>query len=97
MLKRTPSGAPVSIRRHRGGVTLLALHLVAQLTALLFPIASHFEAAPGGTFPEVLGLSRPEQLKWFVGLLVASEALFFAGVYTLGADWWGRFRALFRN
>ncbi|MGB5548434.1 MAG: hypothetical protein WBM74_17785 [Polyangiales bacterium] len=97
VLKRTPSGAPVSIRRHRGGVTLLALHLVAQLTALLFPIASHFEAAPGGTFPEVLGLSRPEQLKWFVGLLVASEALFFAGVYTLGADWWGRFRALFRN
>jgi hypothetical protein len=30
-----------------------------------------------------------------VGLLVGGEALFFAGVYTLGADWWGRFRNLF--
>jgi hypothetical protein len=97
VLKRTPSGKPVSLRRHRVGVSLLAVHVVAQFLALVFPIASHFETAADGTFPTVLGLSRPEQLTWFVGLLVASEALFFAGVYTLGADWWGRFRALFRN
>jgi hypothetical protein len=43
----------------------------------------------------VLGLARDEQLKWFVALLAVSELLFFAGVYTLGEDWWGRFRALF--
>ena len=97
VLKRTPSGDPVSLRRHRVGVSFLALHVAVQFLALVFPIASHFGVTAEGTFPTVLGLSRPEQLKWFVGLLVAAEALFFAGVYTLGADWWGRFRALFRN
>jgi hypothetical protein len=97
VLKRTPSGEPVSLQRHGAGVSLLALHVAAQFLALVFPIAAHFGTAADGTFPTVLGLSRPEQLNWFVGLLVASEALFFAGVYTLGADWWGRFRALFRS
>jgi len=97
VLKRTPSGEPVSLRRHRVGGSLLALHVAAQFLALVFPIAAHFGTAADGTFPTVLGLHRPEQLNWFVGLLVASEALFFAGVYTLGADWWGRFRALFRS
>ncbi|MDH3652728.1 MAG: hypothetical protein OEN21_00520 [Myxococcales bacterium] len=97
LLKRTPSGQPVSLRRHRVGVTLLVLHVVAQFAALVFPIASHYSVATDGTFPTVLGLGRAEQLKWFVGLLVAAEALFFAGVYALGADWWGRFRALFRS
>jgi hypothetical protein len=29
--------------------------------------------------------------------LVTSELLFFAGAYTLGADWWGRFQALFTS
>jgi len=97
VLKRTPSGEPLSLRRHKVGVSLLAVHVVAQFLALVLPIASHFESAADGAFPTVLGLSRPEQLRWFVGLLVASEALFFAGVYTLGADWWGRFRALFKS
>jgi len=97
VLKRTPSGEPVSLRRHGVGVSLLALHVAAQFLALVLPIAAHFGTAADETFPTVLGLSRPEQLNWFVGLLVASEALFFAGVYTLGADWWGRFSALFRN
>jgi hypothetical protein len=97
VLKRTPSGEPVSRRRHRIGASLLALHVVAQFTALVFPIASHYGVVADGTFPTVLGLERDDQLTWFVGLLVASEALFFAGVYTLGADWWGRFQALFRS
>jgi hypothetical protein len=96
VLKRKPSGDPVSHRRHRVGSTLLALHVLVQFAALVFPIASHYGVVAEGTFPTVLGLNHEEQLKWFVGLLVASELLFFAGVYTLGADWWGRFRALFR-
>jgi hypothetical protein len=96
-LKRTPSGKPVSRRRHRVGVSLLALHVVAQFAALVFPIASHYGVAAEGTFPTVLGLGHAQQLKGFVGLLIAAEALFFAGAYTLGADWWGRFRALFRR
>jgi len=97
VLKRTPSGEPISHRRHRIGSTLLALHVVAQFTALVFPIASHYGVTSDGTFPTVLGLAREQQLKWFVGLLVASEALFFTGVYTLGADWWGNFRTLFKK
>lgn len=96
-LKRTPSGKPVSLRRHRVGVSFLALHVVAQFAALVFPIASHYGVAAEGSFPTVFGLGHAEQLKWFVGLLVAAEALFFAGVYTLGADWWGRFRTLFHQ
>lgn len=96
-LKRTPSGEPVSRRRHRVGVSLLFFFVVAQFLALVFPIASHYRLAADGTFPTVLGLPRPDQFRWFVGLLVAAEALFFAGVYTLGSDWWGRFRALFRS
>ena len=67
------------------------------LAALVFPIASHYGVATDGTFPAVLGLAREEQLKWFVALLATSEILFFAGVYTLGEDWWERFRELFRN
>ena len=94
-LKRTPSGEPVSHRRHRVGSTLLLLHVATQFAAVVFPIASHYGAVAEGAFPKVLGFGREEQLKWFVGLLVASEVLFFAGVYTLGADWWGRFQSLF--
>jgi len=97
VLKRMPSGEPVSHRRHRVGASLLALHVVAQFAALVFPIASHYGVATDGTFPMVLGLAREDQLKWFVALLAASELLFFAGVYTLGEDWWGNFRDLFRN
>jgi len=97
VLKRTPSGEPVSHRRHQAGASLLALHVVAQFGALVFPIASHYGVTTDGTFPMVLGLPREEQLKWFVALLATSEILFFAGVYTLGEDWWERFRDLFRN
>jgi hypothetical protein len=95
-LKRTPSGEPITRRRHGVGASLLALHVAVQLAALVFPIASHYGVVADGTFPTVLGLGREDQLKWFVGLLATSELLFFAGVYTLGADWWGRFRELFR-
>lgn len=94
-LKRTPSGEPVSHRRHRAGSTLVLLHVATQFAAVLFPIAAHCGAVAEGAFPTVLGLAREEQLRWFLGLLVASEALFFAGVYTLGSDWWGRFQSLF--
>lgn len=94
-LKRTPSGEPISQRRHRLGCTMLALHVLAQFAALVFPIASHYGVAADGVFPEVLGLGRADQLRWFLGLLIAAEALFFVGVYTLGEDWWGAFRALF--
>jgi len=97
VLKRTPSGEPVSHRRHRVGASLLALHVVAQFAALVFPIASHYGVATDGTFPLVLGLAREDQSKWFVGLLASSELFFFAGVYALGADWWERFRELLQN
>ena len=77
------------------GCTLIALHVVLQFAAIAFPIVSHYGVVTEGTFPEVLGLGREQQLAWFVGLLAAAEVLFFAGVYALGADWWARFRALF--
>jgi hypothetical protein len=96
-LKRVPTGKSISHRRHRTGCALLALHVALQFAALVFPIASHYGVVADGTFPEVLGLNRDEQLRWFVGLLAAAEIVFFAGVYTLGADWWGRFRALFEK
>jgi hypothetical protein len=94
MLKRAAPGEPISQRRHRMGCTLLALHVVLQFAAIAFPIASLYGVATEGVFPEVLGLRREQQLVWFVSLLGAAEVLFFAGVYTLGADWWSRFRAL---
>lgn len=97
LFKRVPSGEPISRRRHRLGCALLALNVLLQFAALVFPIASHYGIATDGTFPEVLGLGRDEQLQWFVGLLAAAEVFFFAGVYALGADWWARFRALFRS
>jgi len=93
--KRTPRGERISRTRHRAAVTFLILYLVAQGAALMLPIAAHYGSTGHGAFPEVLGLDRDEQLRWFVGLLVTAEALFFAGVYTFGADWWGRFRDLF--
>ena len=93
--KRTPRGERISRTRHRAAVTFLILYLVAQCAALMLPIAALYGTSAPGTFPEVLGLGRDEQLRWFVGLLVTAEVLFFAGVYTFGADWWGRFRDLF--
>jgi hypothetical protein len=96
VLKRTPSGESISQRRHRVGASFLAVHVVVQLAALVFPLASHYGIVAEGTFPTVLGLGHEDQLKWFVGLVASSELLFFAGVYTLGADWWGRFRELFQ-
>ena len=95
LFKRVPSGQPISEGRHRFGCALLALNVLLQFAALIFPIASHYGVATDGTFPEVFGLGHAEQLQWFVGLLAASEVFFFAGVYALGADWWARFRSLF--
>lgn len=94
-LKRTPPGGRISVTRHRVAITFLVLYLVAQVAAVMLPIAAHYGSTRHGAFPEVLGLDRDEQLRWFVGLLVTAEVLFFAGVYTFGADWWGRFRDLF--
>ena len=93
----TPSGQPISRRRHRAGCTLLALNVVLQFAALVFPVASHYGVSTEGTFPEVLGLGREEQLRWFVGLLAAAEVMFFAGLYALGGDWWDRFQSLFET
>lgn len=61
----------------------------------MLPIAAHYGSTGHGAFPGVLGLDHDEQLRWFVGLLVTAEALFFAGGHTFGADWWARFRELF--
>ena len=97
MLKRPVRGEKISERRHRTGCTLLAGHVVVGFAALVLPIASHVGVAAEGTFPTVMGLGRDEQLEWFIALLIVSELLFYAGVYALGADWWGRFRALFRT
>mgnify|MGYP001825225974 FL=1 len=96
-LKRPPPGEAISLRRHRTGCALFVTHVVLGFVALVLPIASHYGVANDGTFPTVFGLDREQQLQWFVGLLIGSELLFYAGVYTLGADWWGRFRALFRT
>lgn len=95
VMKRTPSGEPISQRRFRVGCTLLAFHVALQFAALVFPVASHYGVSVQGAFPEVLGLGREDQLGWFVGLLAAAEVLFFAGLYTLGGDWWDRFQSLF--
>lgn len=94
-LKRTPPGDRISLKRHRVAIALLVVHVFAQVAALSLPIAAHYGSTSQGSFPEVLGLGRDEQLRWFIGLLATAEVLFFAGVYTFGADWWGRFRALF--
>jgi len=96
-LKRPPPGEAISAKRHRAGCTILGIHVALGFAALVFPLASHYGVAAEGTFPAVLGLNRDQQLTWFVGLLVTGELLFFVGVYTLGEDWWGRFRALFRR
>ncbi len=95
VLKRTPPGERISLRRHRVASALLVFHVFAQVAALSLPITAHYGSASQGSFPEVLGLGRDEQLRWFIGLLATAEVLFFAGIYTFGADWWGRFRALF--
>jgi len=94
-LKRTPPGDRISLRRHRVAIALLVLHVAAQIAAVMLPIMAHYGATSQGSFPKVLGLDRDQQLRWFVGLWVTAEWLFFAGVYTFGADWWGKFRALF--
>jgi hypothetical protein len=95
MLKRPAPGEQISQRRHRVGSILFAAHVALGFAALIFPIASHLGVATAGTFPTVLGLDRDQQLKWFLGLLIGSEVLFWIGVYALGAGWWERFRALF--
>jgi hypothetical protein len=94
-LKRTPPGERISLKRHRVAIALLVLHVFAQVAAVMLPIIAHYGSTSLGSFPEVLGLDRGDQLRWFVGLLATAEVLFFAGIYTFGADWWGRFRALF--
>jgi len=71
--------------------------IIALVATVAFPIASHYGVIADGTSPPVLGLDHEHQLKWFLGLLATSELLFFAGVYTLGEDWWGRFRELFQG
>ena len=57
LLKRTPSGQPVSLRRHHVGV----VHFSSCTSWLSsrrwsFPIASHYGVAANATFPTVLGL-----------------------------------------
>jgi len=71
---------PVSRTRHRAGV------------AVLFSSFLPYFAAEAGL---LAGCPRAHQAAWTIGLLLASDLLFIAGLFVLGGDFWERLKKLF--
>ncbi len=86
---------PVGRARHRIGIMLICTNVVT-LYVLMFYAWIALELSLGAEpVLEVWGLSIEQQKSMVFWLFLVGEFSFLVGIYTLGAEWWGRFRALF--
>ena len=87
--------AEVGRTRHRFGIVLLCMNVVTLYVMMIYAWTALELAKAEEPILEVWGMSIAQQSSVVFWLFLIGELSFLAAIYVLGADWWGRFRALF--
>lgn len=81
--------------RHRIGVVLLCTNVMMTYIIMLFAWSGFAATTVKIPLPAVWGLDYDQQASMVLWLFLIGEISFLIAIWTLGADWWGRFRDLF--
>lgn len=84
----------ISRTRHRIGIVLLCTSVVTTSTVMVYAWSA-FDAARADPAATVWGLDITGQSSMVFWLFLIGELCFLIAIYTLGGDWWERFRGLF--
>lgn len=87
--------ARVDRTRHRIGVALLCTSVMTTYIILIFAWSGFAATTVENPLPAVWGLEYEQQASMVLWLYLSGEISFLIAIWTLGADWWGRFRDLF--
>ena len=87
--------APVGRARHSIGIVLLCTNLVTTYTLMVYAWTGFEATTVDQPLPVIWGLEYAQQASLVFWLFLIGELSFLIAIYVLGADWWGRFRALF--
>ena len=94
---KTSYTGPVSPTRHYIGIVLLCTNVITTYLMVLYAYDAFAATTTEDPIPRVWGLDFTEQSSLFFNLFLIGEVSFLIAIYVLGADWWERFRALFRK
>ena len=86
---------PVGRTRHRIGIALLCMNLVTTIILMLYAWTGFSATTAEDPLPAIWGLDFAQQASLVFWLFLIGELSFIVALYTLGADWWDRFRDLF--
>ena len=81
--------------RHRIGIVLLCTSVMTTYIILLFAWTGFAATTVENPLPSVWGLDYDQQASLVLYLFLIGEISFLVAIWTLGADWWGRFRNIF--
>ena len=87
--------AEVGRTRHAIGIVLLLANVVILYFMMAYAWTALELSAAEEPILEVWGMGVEEQASMVFWLFLIGELSFLSALYVLGADWWGRFRALF--
>ena len=87
--------APVGQTRHRIGIVLLLANIVTTYVMMIYAWDAFAIATAEGVAAPVWGLNLEDQGDLVFTLFLIGEISFLIAIYTLGADWWGKFRRIF--
>ena len=87
--------AHVDRTRHRIGVVLLCISAMTTYILMAFALTGFAATTVENPLPAVWGLDYDQQASLVLWLFLAGDICFLIAIWTLGADWWGRFRDLF--
>ncbi len=87
--------ARVGRTRHRIGIALLCTNVVMTYILMLYAWTGFTATTVEDPLPAVWGVDYAQQASLVLWLFLIGEISFLIAIYTLGADWWGRFRDLF--
>lgn len=86
---------PVGRTRHRIGIALLCTNVVTAIIVMIYAWSAFGAAMAEEPTFIVWDLAIEQQASLVFWLFLIGELSFLVAIYTLGADWWDRFRALF--
>lgn len=86
---------PVGQTRHRIGIVLLLANVVTTYVMMIFAWDAFAIAIADGPGAPVWGLNIEDQGSLVFDLFLIGEISFLIAIYTLGAEWWGKFRRIF--
>lgn len=87
---------PVSATRHAWGITLIVTSFITSYLIYGYAWIAFKSTTVEDPLPIILGMNLDEQADFVLILFLIGELSFLAAIYVLGADWWERFRNLFK-